>query len=128
MAPDEKNWLAEATRPHRPAMREAARKHLLAAPVAVLAGYAHHARGHLAADPRFLYDLLRPHRPESAPFLSRLIDAAAALLPAVAWVKLLGDLDGYGQNDKDWEGFLLEGDHLSKQNDDDDEYHRSPTG
>jgi hypothetical protein len=114
MAPDEKNWLSEATRPHRPAMREAARKHLLAAPVAVLAGYAHHARGHLAADPRFLYDLLRPHRPESAPFLSRLIDAAAAQIPAAAWVKLLGDLDVYGQNDKDWEGFLLEGDHLSK--------------
>ncbi|MBA4064723.1 MAG: hypothetical protein C0501_13610 [Isosphaera sp.] len=114
MGPDGKNWLAEAARPHRPAMRETARRHLLAAAAPVLAGYAHHARAHLAADPGFLYDLLRPHGPESGPFLSRLIDAAANRIPAADWVKLLGDLDIYGQNNKDWEGFLLEGDHLAK--------------
>jgi hypothetical protein len=114
MGPDEKNWLLETTRPYRAVMRDRVRKHLFTAPTAVLAGYLHHAKDFVTVEPGFLYDLLRPYRPECRAFLSRLIDAGADTIDAGDWTKLLGELDIYGQRDKNWEGFLLKSDHLAK--------------
>jgi hypothetical protein len=114
MAPEEKNWLAESTRPYRSVMRERARRHLMAAPAAVLGGYLQQAKPFVTSDPTFIYDLLRPHRPECIGFLSRLIDGGADRIEPADWVKLLGDLDVYGERAKEWQGFLLRNDHLAK--------------
>jgi hypothetical protein len=114
MSPDEKNWLVEATRPYRSVMRERVRRYLVTAPSAVLAGYLDQAKPFVTSDPVFLYDLLRPHRPECVPFLSRLIDAGAAKIDAIDWTRLLGELDVYGARTKHWSGFLLKNDHLAK--------------
>ena len=114
MGPDEKNWLADASKPFRPSMRERVRHHLLAAPPAVLTGYLKHAKDYVTTMPGFLYDFLRPFRPECIPFLSRLIDAGADVIEAGDWVKLLGELDIYGEKTKEWAGFLLKNDHLAK--------------
>ena len=114
MAPDEKNWLAESTRPYRSVMRERVRRYLIAAPAAVLAGYLQQAKPYVNSDPVFLYDLLRPHRPECVGFLSRLIDGGADRIEPADWVKLLGELDVYGERAVEWQGFLLKNDHLAK--------------
>ncbi|MCE9560471.1 MAG: hypothetical protein K8U57_00305 [Planctomycetes bacterium] len=114
MGPDEKNWLADASKPYRPSMRERVRHHLMLAPAAVLTGYLKHAKDYVSTMPGFLYDFLRPFRPECIPFLSRLIDAGADVIEAGDWVKLLGELDIYGERTKEWAGFLLKNDHLAK--------------
>ncbi|MBA4186791.1 MAG: hypothetical protein C0467_02110 [Planctomycetaceae bacterium] len=114
MGPDEKNWLAESTKAYRGAMRERVRHHLMLAPGAVLTGYLQHAKDYVSTMPGFLYDFLRPFRPECIPFLSRLIDAGASVIDAGDWVKLLGELDIYGEKTKEWSGFLLKNDHLAK--------------
>ncbi|HSQ58508.1 MAG TPA: hypothetical protein VLM40_22500, partial [Gemmata sp.] len=112
MGPDEKNWLVEATRPYRPVMRELVRRHLMAAPAAVLAGYILHAKPFIASDPVFLLDLFRPFRPACIDFLSRLIDAGAASIEATDWFTLLDELNVYSS--PEWSGFLLRNDHLAK--------------
>ncbi len=114
MGKDENNWLLDATKPARPAMRDRVRKHLIAAPAPVLAAYLSHARDFLAREPQLLYDLLQPFRPECRAFLGRAIDAGASTIEAGDWVRLLGDLDIYGQNNKNWEGFLFQNDYLAK--------------
>ncbi len=112
MAPDDKNWLLPATEPIRPILRENVRRHLLAAPPAVLAGYLQQASRFISEEPAFLYDLLRPHSPASAAFLDRLIEGGAAIVPAADWLKLLAELNVY--NAPEWQGFLFQNDHLAK--------------
>ncbi len=114
MGPDEKNWLSESTKAYRGAMRERVRHHLMLAPGVVLTAYLQHAKDYITTLPGFLYDFLRPFRPECIPFLSRLIDAGADVIDAGDWVKLLGELDIYGERTKEWSGFLLKNDHLAK--------------
>ncbi len=114
MAPDEKNWLSDSTRPYRSVMRERVRRYLMSAPAAVLGGYLQQAKPFVSKDPVFIYDLLRPHRPECIGFLSRLIDGGADRIDPADWVKLLGELDVYGESAKEWQGFLLKNDHLAK--------------
>ena len=114
MGPDEKNWLVEGTRAYRGSMRERVRHHLMLAPSAVLTGYLKHAKDYVSTLPGFLYDFLRPFRPECIPFLSRLIDAGASVIEPADWVTLLGELDIYGEKTKEWSGFLLKNDHLAK--------------
>ncbi len=112
MSPDDKNWLLPSTEPFRPALRDRARRHLLTASPAVLAGYVKHARRYISSDPVFLYDLLQPHSKSSSAFLDRLIDAGASIVDAGDWVKLLGELNVY--NAPEWQGFLFQNDHLAK--------------
>ncbi|VTU00702.1 unnamed protein product [Gemmataceae bacterium] len=114
MGPDEKNWLLDTTRAYRPAMRERVRHHLAAASRPVLAAYLKHAKDYVSTMPGFLYDFLKPYRPESPNFLSRLIDAGADVIDPADWVKLLADLDIYGEQTPEWRGFLLKADNLAK--------------
>lgn len=114
MGPDEKNWLLDATQAYRPAMRERVRRHLAAASRPVLAAYLKHAKDYVSTMPGFLYDFLKPFRPESPNFLSRLIDAGADVVEPGDWVKLLADLDIYGEQTPEWRGFLLKADNLAK--------------
>lgn len=114
MGPDEKNWLLNTTQAHRPAMRERVRRHLSAASRPVLAAYLKHTRDYVSTMPGFLYDFLKPVRPESPNFLSRLIDAGADVIDPADWVKLLSNLDIYGEKTPEWRGFLLKADNLAK--------------
>lgn len=96
------------------ACRARVRRHLLTAPVAVLAAYADHAKPFLAEQPALIDDLLLPHEPECVGFMSRLINAAASRIAAADWVNLLSRRDIYGAEHKEWDGFLLRDDHLAK--------------
>ena len=112
MGPDDKNWLHENTRPYHAVMRERVRRHLLTAPVAVLAGYIQQVKPFVASDPVFLRDLFRPFRPECVAFLGRLVDAGAEKIEATDWFTLLDELNVYSA--PEWTGFLLRNDHLAK--------------
>jgi len=112
LGPEAKNWLPDSTRPHRPALRERVRRHLLAAPPAVLAGYARQVKPFAASEPAFLAELFRPFRSECVEFLGRLIDAAAETIEPSDWFNLLDELDVYTA--PHWQGFLLRDDHLCK--------------
>ncbi len=114
MAPETKNWLSESSHPFRAAMRSQVRSYLHTAPVPVLAAYAEHAKPYLANDPGLVYELLQPHEPATAPFLSRFIDAAADRIEPADWIGLLGKFDIYGVKAKEWDGFLFQNDHLAK--------------
>jgi hypothetical protein len=95
-------------------MRERVRIHLLGSPIPVLAAYATHVKDFASVLPELLNNLLVPFRPQCVPFLSRFIDAAAGIIDAADWVRLLTELDIYGLRTKEWEGFLLKNDHLAK--------------
>ncbi len=112
MGPDAKNWLLDSTRPYRAVMRERVRRHLLAAPSPVLAGYVQQVRPFVASDPVFLLDLFRPFRKECVDFLGHLIDAGVDRIDAADWFNLLDELDVYGS--PQWKGFLFRNDHLAK--------------